>query len=194
MYVTVHARDGMPVPAFWEDRTMKASLRFAASLTVAISSISLPCGLIGTALSQTTTPTGASTSLPNIVVEAPKHVARPQKSEHRTVARSAVSGPTSVATRTPSAASDSISAKLAKLASATGSCVGGCQSSFKSGNEPWHGCSVSSGSYLQSCRNIGNYKSYDECYDAGLTTGWRVNEASVYCTVLAINGAFGKRD
>jgi hypothetical protein len=175
----------------WEDMAMRFSSLFVARLTVA--STLLLSGLSGTAMSQTATPSGsAATSLPNIVVEAPKRVARPERPAQRAAAHSTVSRRATVAARTPSAAPGSVSAKLAKLASATGSCAGGCQSSFKSGNEPWHGCSLSSGSWLQFCRNVGNYKTFAECVDAGLTTGWGVNEAGGYCRALAMAGAFGK--
>ena len=60
---------------------MRFSSLFVASLAVAIlSSALLLCGLSGTAISQTATPSGgATTSLPNVVVEAPKQVAYPQK-------------------------------------------------------------------------------------------------------------------
>jgi hypothetical protein len=174
---------------------MRFSSRFVAILTVASTSIALLlCGLSGTAMSQTATPSGsAASSLPDIVVDAPKRVARPPRPAHHAVARSTVSRRASVAARTPSAAPDSVSAKLARLASATGSCAGGCQSSFKSAKEPWHGCSLSSGSWLQFCRNVGNYKTYNECFDAGLTTGWRPLEAGGYCRALAMAGAFGNR-
>jgi hypothetical protein len=179
----------------WEDMAMRFSSRFVTSLTVASTSIALLlCGLSGAAMSQTASPSGsAASALPDIVVDAPRRVARQHKLAHHAVARSAVSRRPSVAARTPSAAPDSVSAKLARLAAATGSCAGGCQSSFKSAKEPWHGCSLSSGSWLQFCRNVGNYKTYNECYDAGLTTGWRSNEAGGYCRALAMAGAFGNR-
>lgn len=77
-------------------------------------------------------------------------------------------------------------AQLAKIASNTGSCVGGCQSSFRSGNEPWHGCSISGGVYSPTCRNTGNFKTYDECKEAGRITGWRSGETSWYCSSLAL--------
>jgi len=102
---------------------MKAALLFAVGLAGAILSIALLlCGLSGAAMSQTATPSGgATTSLPGVVVEAPKQVTRPK---HSAVARSTVSRRTSQTTQTPSAP-ESVSAKLARLASATGSCVGG---------------------------------------------------------------------
>ena len=64
-----------------------ASLFFIASLAVAPL-----CALSGTAMAQTATPSGgATTSLPDVVVEAPKQVARPQKPGPRAVARSRTS-------------------------------------------------------------------------------------------------------
>ena len=174
---------------FWEDLAMRFSSLFVASLAVAILSIALLlCGLSGTAMSQTATPSsgGATSSLPNVVVEAPKQITRPQKLKQRAVARSTVSPRTSQATQTPSAP-ESVSAKLAKLANATGSCVGGCVTSFRYGDAPWHGCSGSGWPALSpTCRNVGNFKTYAECTEAGLITGWRANEITWYCSSLAL--------
>ena len=169
----------------WEDIAMRFSSPFVASLALAnLSTGLLLCGLSGTAMSQTATPSGgATTSLPNVVVEAPKQVARPKQ---RAVARSTVSPRTSPTTPTPSASTMLPSAQLVKLANATGSCVGGCVTSFRSGDAPWHGCSVSSGMLSSTCRNVGNYKTYAECKEAGLITGWRATEASWYCSSLAL--------
>jgi hypothetical protein len=105
---------------------MRFSSIFAASPAIAILSIELLCGLSGPAQAAT----GSATSLPGVMVEAPKQVARPK---HGTVARSTVSHRASQTTQTPSAP-ESVSGKLAKLASATGSCVGGCLTSFRYGN------------------------------------------------------------
>ena len=60
---------------------MRFSSPFVASLALAnLSTALLLCGLSGTAMSQTATPSGgATTSLPNVVVEAPKQVARPKQ-------------------------------------------------------------------------------------------------------------------
>jgi hypothetical protein len=160
---------------------MRFSSPFVASPAVAILSIELLCGLSGTAMSQTAT--GSATSLPGVMVEAPKQVTRPK---HSAVARSTVSRRTSQTTQTPSAP-ESVSAKLAKLANATGSCVGGCVTSFRYGDAPWHGCSVSGWPALSpTCRNVGNYKTYAECTEAGLITGWRGNEIPWYCSSLAL--------
>jgi hypothetical protein len=74
---------------------------------------SLMCGLSGTAMSQT----DATTSLPGIVVGAPKQVARPQQKPQRAVAHSTVSSPTSIVTAsaTPVYGRDT-------LATTTGNC------------------------------------------------------------------------
>jgi hypothetical protein len=168
---------------------MKAAFLLVAGLAAAVLSIALLlCGLSGTAMSQTATASGgATTSLPNVVVEAPRQVARPQRPKQRAVARSTGSPRTSPTTPTPSASPMSPAAQLAKLANATGSCVGGCVTSFRSGNAPWHGCSGSGWPALSStCRNVGNYKTYAECTEAGLITGWRVTETSWYCSSLAL--------
>ena len=90
-----------------------SSLFFAASLAVAPL-----CGPSGTAIAQTATPSGgATTSLPNVVVEAPKQVARPQKPKQRAVARSAVFARTSIAS-----ASDAPVYGRDTLATTTGNC------------------------------------------------------------------------
>jgi len=165
---------------------MRFSSLFVASPALASLSIALfLCGLSGTAMSQTAAPSGgATTSLPDVVVEAPNQVARPQKpKQQHAVARNTVPPRTSPTTPTPSA---SPTAKLAKLASATGSCVGGCVTSFRSGDAPWHGCSVSGGTLSSTCRNVANFKTYAECTEAGLITGWRTNEVSGYCSSLAL--------
>jgi hypothetical protein len=184
--LTVSTRD-LAVLGIWENIAMKASFRLVAGLAAAVLSIALLlCGLSGTAMSQTATPSGgATTSLPNVVIEAPKRVARPQK--QRAIARSTASPRTSPTTPTPSASPMSPAAQLAQLAKTTGSCVGGCVTSFRSGNAPWHGCSASGWPATSStCRNAGNYKTYTECTEAGLITGWRVMEISWYCSSLAL--------
>jgi hypothetical protein len=176
----------MPI---WENIAMKASFLLLAGLAAAVLSIALLlCGLSSTAMSQAATPSGgATTSLPDVVVEAPKQVARPQKPKQPAVARSTVSPRTSPTTATPSASPTSQAAQLAKLEKATGSCAGGCVTSFRSGNAPWRGCSGTSWPLLSStCRNVGNYKTYAGCEEAGLVTGWRANEVGWYCSSLAL--------
>ena len=163
---------------------MRLSSRFVASLAVSILSIALfTCGLSGIAVSHAATPSGgATTSLPNVVVEAPKQVARPQK--QRAVARSTVSPLTSPTTPTPSASTMS---PAAQLPNATGSCAGGCATSFRSGNAPWVGCSGSGWPALSStCRNVGNWKTYAACMDDSLKIGWKGSESTWYCSSLGL--------
>jgi hypothetical protein len=164
---------------------MKASLPLAV-----ISSIALLCGLSCTAMSQIAT--GTTSPLPAITVQAPKQLARPHRAKR--MARSygprgtaVASRRTSPTTQTPSAPQNSILAKLAKLEKASGSCVGGCQTSFPSGNRPWVGCSASGWPALSStCRNVGNYKTYIECTETSYFLAWKPMEVHWYCTSLAL--------
>jgi hypothetical protein len=167
---------------------MKAALLFVVGLAGAILSTALfICGLTGPAMSQTVIPPASgATALPSAVVQAPKRVVTRQKPKQSAVSRDTVSPRTSQTTETP-AAPESVSAKLDKLAKATGSCVGGGVTSFRYGDAPWHGCSTSGWPALSpTCRNVGNYKTYAECTEAGLLTGWRPNEIPWYCSSLAL--------
>ena len=160
---------------------MTVSSLVARSAVAIPSIVLLMCGLSGTAESQ---PTPADTRLPSVTVEAPKQVSRPHRPAHHAAVRS----PRVVASLpTPApVAPNSDAAKLAKLAATTNNCVGGCQSSFKTGNQPWVGCSATGGVYSATCRNVGNNKSYDECKEAGRVTGWRSGETSAYCSSVAL--------
>jgi hypothetical protein len=162
---------------------MRISSRSVTSLTVTFASIGLLlCGLSGSEAA--TTSDGGAASLPAVVVDAPKQSARPQKREPRPIVRSTVSPRTSPTAAAPS--TSSISAELARLGSVTGSCVGGCATSFRTASAPWHGCSVSGGMYSSTCRNTRNYKTYNECKEGGLTLGWRNNEAAWGCSSLGL--------
>ena len=160
---------------------MSFSSRFGAGLAVAISSIAF---LSGPALSQPT-PFDSAVPLPSVTVDAPRQAARPHRPAHH-AARSTGSLTASRAISTAPAAPMSDAAKLAKLERETSSCTGGCQSSFKTADKPWVGCNSSGGVYSATCRNTGNYKSYDECKEAGRITGWRSGESSAYCSSLAL--------
>jgi hypothetical protein len=161
---------------------MTLSSRFVARPAVALPSLALLlCCLSSPAMSQ---PTPAD-QLPGVTVDAPKQMARPHRPAPRIAVRS--SGyRTSSTISTASVAPMSDTAKLARLERETGSCVGGCQSSFKSANQPWVGCNATGGVYSATCRNVGNYKSYDECKEAGRVTGWRSGETSAYCSSVAL--------
>jgi hypothetical protein len=140
---------------------VKFSSLFVASLAVAI--LSIPPA--------NAAPSGATTPLPSIAVEAPKQHA---------IIRDTVSPRTSAP----------------QTANPPGGCVngqpgsqGGCVTSFRSGDRPWVGCSWSSGTAV-GCRNIGPggvpFKTYAHCMEVGENAGWRVNEASWYCTGIAL--------
>jgi hypothetical protein len=162
---------------------MRISSRSVTGLAVAFSSIGLLlCGLSGSEAA--TTSDGATSSLPTVVVEAPKQSTRPQKREPRAIGRSTVSPRISPTAAAPS--TSSISAELARLGSVTGSCVGGCATSFRTAAAPWIGCSVSGGVYSPTCRNTRNYKTYSECKEGGLILGWRNNEAAWGCSSLGL--------
>jgi hypothetical protein len=59
--------------------------------------------------------------------------------------------------------------------------------SVRSASGPWVGCSVSGGTFSQTCRNMGNWKTYIECKEAGLKAGWREPENAWYCTSLELH-------
>jgi len=153
-----------PVPALGV-RSMKPSLLLVASLVI------LPLyGLSGTAMSKTATSSGGATnSLPSVVVEAPKQRAALPRPEPRAVARNTQSPRTS---RT------------------SWECIGGCVTSFRSGDRPWVGCSLSGGVPSSTCRNIGPggvpYKTYSECMGGGISVGSRTNEVAWYCNSIAL--------
>jgi hypothetical protein len=165
---------------------MRFSSLFVASLAVAILSALLLCGLSGTARSQTAT--GSATSLPSIMVVAPKQVARPQRPQQ--VANTVASRQTAPTTQTPSPAQGSVLAKLAALEKTSSNCTDGCQTSFKYGNQPWNGCSGSGGPFTLSttCRNVRNFKTYVECTETGVFLAWKTHEVWWYCTSLLAGG------
>jgi hypothetical protein len=170
------------VAPHWKDMVMASSSRVVARPAVALPSLALLlCCLNGPAMSQ---PTPAD-QLPGVTVDAPRQMARPHRPAHHVAVRGNTSRASSAVATAP-AAPMSDTAKLARLERETGSCAGGCQSSFKTGNQPWVGCNATGGVYSATCRNVGNYKSYDECKEAGRVTGWRSGETSAYCSSVAL--------
>ena len=70
-------------------------------------------------------------------------------------------------------------------AEATRVTTGATTSSFRSGNAPWVGCSVSAGYNLSStCRNLANFKTYNECTAAAPKVGGTLLESWWYCSSL----------
>ena len=143
---------------------MRMSSSLVAPSAVAVLSTVL---LSGTAASQTAT--GPTNQLPGITVVAPKQVARPVARPQRQappVANTVAARPTSPAAQTPPTSAQkpapgSVMARIAAIEKTSSSCTDGCQTSFKHGNQPWNGCSVSSGDFtfidnLQKRRQLQN--------------------------------------
>ena len=177
---------------------MRSSSSIVAPSAIAILSTALVCGLSGTAVSQTATGSGAS--LPSITVVAPKQVARPHRPER------VASRPTSSTAHTRTAQTSwgspaeaiiagpgSTLGKLAKLEKASSSCNGGCETSFKSGNAPWVGCSEAAGlfhTFSATCRDTLTYASYVGCMDTKRFLGLERNKAWWLCNSLQAGGKF----
>jgi hypothetical protein len=165
---------------------MGLSSIFVAPSAVAILSTALLCGPSGTAMSQTAT---AATPLPNITVEAPKPVARPHRP--RPAANTVVSRRTSPAAQTPSPAPNSVMGQIARLERSASSCNGGCETSFRTGNAPWIGCSYSGGifnNFSSTCNDTLTYKTYLDCTDTKRFLGWGQREARWHCSGLHAAG------
>lgn len=170
---------------------MKTSSSLVAPSAIAVLSTVLLCG---TAASQTAT--GPASQLPSITVQAPKLVARPQRPQAGAArANTIVVRPTSPAPQPPPTsaqqpASGSVMARIAALEKTSSNCTDGCQTSFKYGNQPWNGCSVSSGDFTLSttCRNVRNFKTYQECRETGMFLAWRQFEVWWYCSSLHAGG------
>jgi len=164
---------------------MRISSRLVAPSAVAVLSTVL---LSGTAAAQTAT----TSQLPGITVVAPKPatrpVARPQR-QAPPVANAIAARPISPAAQTPPAtAPGPVMARIAALEKTSSSCTDGCQTSFKHGNQPWNGCSGSSGGFSSTCRNASNYKTYQECREAGMFLAWKHWETWWYCSSLQAGG------
>ena len=172
---------------------MRVSSSLIAPSAVAILSTVLLCAFGGTAMSQTG---GSPTTLPTVTVVAP--VARPHRpvaARPPQVANTIVSRSTSPTPQTPTAqttapAQGSVMAKIAALEKTSSNCTDGCQTSFKYGNQPWNGCSGSTGDFTFSttCRNARNYKTYQECRETGMFLAWRQYEVWWYCSSLHAAG------
>jgi len=177
---------------------MRSSSGFVAPSAIAILSTALLSSLSGTAMSQTAT--GSGTPLPNVTVEAPRQVARPQRPEvtpqgsgrvaHRA---SRTSRSAQTANGTPSAARGPVMAKLARLESEASSCNDGCESSFKRGKDPWVGCSESAGYYSvfsATCKDTLTHRDYAQCVETKMFLGWDRQRSWWYCTGMLAGGKF----
>lgn len=169
---------------------MRLSSGFVAPLAVVVLSISL---LSGAAVSQTAT---GSPTLPAVTVVAPKQLARPHRARQaannvasRRIIR-ATQEPAQAPAQRPSAAPNSTLAKLAELERTSSNCTDGCQTSFKYGNQLWNGCSTTGDTFSPTCRNVRNFKTYEECTEHGLFIGWNRSAVWWYCTSLAAGNKF----
>ncbi len=177
-----------------EDMVMRLSSGFVAPSAVAILSAVLLCALSGPAASQT------GSSLPSITVDAPRQVARPQRTEvtpqgsGRVAHRAGrTSRSTQTAAGTPSAAQGPVMVKLARLEREASSCNDGCESSFKRGKDPWVGCSESAGYYSvfsATCKDTLTHRDYAQCVETKMFLGWDRQRSWWYCTGMLAGGKF----
>jgi hypothetical protein len=182
---------------------MRMSSSLVAPSAVAILSIALLCGPSDTAMSQTAT--SSATQLPSVTIEAPRRVARPQRTvpgtnivaSRRRRANRVASRRTSPTAQTRSvalgSAPSSVMARLAALDRISSNCADGCQTSFKYGNQPWNGCSGSSGnspSFSPTCRNPLHFKTYEECRETVQFLGSDKSGTGAwwYCSSLLAGG------
>lgn len=167
---------------------MRFSLGFAVPSVVVTLSTVLLCS--SAAMSQPT----PNSSLPAVSVEAPKArqnvVPRPGPttvtSHHRATGSSSAQNP-AYAPGTPLA-------RLAKLERSASSCNGGCETSYRVGNEPWVGCSMSGGSepltthFSATCRDTLTYNTYAQCVETKAFLGATTRETRWLCTSLLAGG------
>ena len=168
---------------------MRLSSSFVAPSVVAIVS---SIALCSPAASQTAT--GPASSLPSVTVDAPKQAATAPKQRANTGgSRQRLSTGSSTA-QTPSVEPNSVQGRIAKLERAASSCNGGCQTSFKTGNAPWVGCSFGAGEsagvgpFSLTCTDTLTYKTYLDCTSTKVFLSWTVREARWHCSSLLAGG------
>jgi hypothetical protein len=167
---------------------MRSLSSFVAPSAIAILSTALLCSQSGTAMSETAT--GAAAPLPSITVVAPKQVARPRQAA-RPAHAAVASRPTASTAQTSPPAKGSVLARIAELEKAASSCNGGCETSFKSGNAPWVGCSETGPevtNFSATCRDTLTYKTYLECKETKMFLGSDQRKAWWLCTSLLAGG------
>jgi hypothetical protein len=175
---------------------MSTSLKFVAPSAIALLSTALLCSLSSTALSQIN---AGPAQLPSVTVDAPKQAAKPQRpvaSQQRParVTNTAVSRGTSSSGQTGQAsryAPDSTMGKIAKLERSASSCNGGCETSFKTANAPWVGCSYSGGifsAFSSTCTDTLTHKTYAQCLETRQFLGSIPREARWLCSSLQVAG------
>jgi len=176
-------------------------MSISSSLVAPAAAILSTLLLYGPAASQTTA--GSNPPLPNITVEAPKQAARPQRSPQ--VERSVVSHRLSRIARGPSSSGEAsggrtlspprgpVMRRIASLEARASSCNGGCETSFKTGNAPWIGCSESAGRlgvFSATCRDTLTYKDYADCVETKWFLAWDQQRIRWVCSSLMAAGKF----
>ena len=74
---------------------------------------------------------------------------------------------------------------ISSIAPANAEATGATTSSFRSGNAPWVGCSISAGwNFSSTCRNLANFKSYNECTTGIAKAAGSSLESWWYCSSL----------
>ncbi|CCE02980.1 hypothetical protein [Bradyrhizobium sp. STM 3809] len=173
---------------------MRLSRRFIASSAIAV----LATVALGEPAVSQITP-GPAISIPSVTVDAPKQVARPQRSKPGTdgaVARrraSPAAQSASSGARPAAFAPDSIQGRIARLERSASSCNGGCETSFRVGNQPWIGCSLSGAEVTPfdgKCSDTLTYRHYADCQETKALLGWERNKIWWHCSSLQIGGKF----
>ena len=165
-----------------EEMVMRLSSSVVAPSAAAVLATVLMCG---PASSQPTTE--PVPSLPGISVE------RVARQPHKPTQVENLTRPVSFVVLAPTALPDSIQGKLATLEKASSSCNGGCETSFKSGNAPWVGCSQTgpeSTNLSATCTDTLSYKSYADCHDTKALLGWDRKAVWWQCSSLLAGGKF----
>ena len=170
---------------------MKLSSGFAVPSAVAILSAVLLCSASGTAMSQPTT--GSDSALPAVSVEAPKQMAKPTIASPRrstTATAHRTSGPSTA--QNPVFAPGTALGRLARLEKSASTCNGGCETSYRVGNAPWVGCSISGdrdiSNFSPTCRDTLTYNTYAQCVDTKTFLGSTSREARWICSSLLAGG------
>jgi hypothetical protein len=183
-YFVTH-RHGKSVP-IWSEIIMRSSSSFVAPSAIAILSTALLCSLSTTAMSQPET--GVAAPLPSITVVAPKQVARPRQAA-RPVHASVAYRSTAPTAQTPP--QGSVLGRIAELEKHASSCNGGCETSYKTGNAPWVGCSETGPevtNFSGTCRDTLSYRTYLECKETKMFLGSDQRKAYWLCSSLLIGG------